>query len=292
MSEKGGVVASFHEGEYGVAATLEGNVEVGHEGTAVGTEVHDLVGEQIGLDARDAVAFDAFDAIECADELCEALAGGASEITDVHAGEHNFASAVGCGLFGLCNDFGNGGIARATARSRDGAVGTIIVAAVLHFEKIACAVAARAGGHERLDVAQRGGVVDAAVRLAVGTHAELFGFVVLFDEFDEAAFLLLPDDEVYAFNLCDVLAGELRVATHDGDEGSGMLAVETADGVPAFGVGFAGDATRVDNTDIGLFALGRGTTSLAETIAQSGGLGIVEFAAQGDEGGFLIIYRG
>ena len=130
------------------------------------------------------------------------------------------------------------------------------------------------------------------MRLAVGAHAELFGFVVLFDEFDEATFLLLPDDEVYAFNLCDVLAGELRVATHDGDEGPGVLAVETADGVSAFGVGFAGDATRIDNTDIGLFAVGRSATSLAETIAQSGGLGIVEFAAQGDEGGFLIIYRG
>ena len=56
------------------------------------------------------------------------------------------------------------------------------------------------------------------MRLTVGTHAELFGFVVLFDEFDEAAFLFLSHNEVYALNLCDVLARELRVAAHDRDE--------------------------------------------------------------------------
>ena len=44
-------------------------MEVGHEGAAVGAEINNLVGEQIRLDTRDAVALDAFDAVECVDEL-------------------------------------------------------------------------------------------------------------------------------------------------------------------------------------------------------------------------------
>ena len=148
----------------------------------------------------------------------------------------------------------------------------------MHFEEVSRAVAAGAGGHEGLDVAERSGVADTTMRLTVGTHAELFGFVVLFDEFDESAFLFLPHHEVYALNLCDVLARELRVATHDRDERAGMFAMQAADGVTAFGVGLAGDAAGVDDTDIGSFVVSRRATFRAEAIAQRRGFGIVEFA--------------
>ena len=291
IAEKRRVVAALHERKHGVAAALKGNVEVGHEGAAVGAEINNLVGEQIRLNARDAVALDAFNLVKCVDELREVLAGGAAEIADVHAGEHNFKSAVGRGLFGLRHHFGNGGVARSTTCGRDGAVGAIIVAAVLHLEEVAGAIAAGAGGDEGLDVAERSGVADAAVRLTVGTHAELFGLVVLFDEFDEAAFLFLPHHEVHPLDLCDVLARELRVAAHHGDERIGVFAVQAADGMTTLGVGFAGDAAGVDDTDIGSFVVGRCATFRAEAIAQSRGFGIVEFAPQRDEGGLLLIYR-
>ena len=107
------------------------------------------------------------------------------------------------------------------------------------------------------------------MRLTVGAHAELFGFVVLFDEFDEAALLFLPHHEVYALNLCDVLARELRVATHDRDERTGMFAVQAANGVTAFGIGLAGDAASIDNADVCSFVFGRCATFVAETVAQS-----------------------
>lgn len=71
---EGGVVASVHEGEHVVGACLEGDVEVGEEGAAVGHEVYDVVGEQVGFDAGDAVAQDAIDAIQPLEQVEEALA--------------------------------------------------------------------------------------------------------------------------------------------------------------------------------------------------------------------------
>ena len=44
-------IASAHQAQDIVAAALQGNVEVGHESAAVGAEVDDVVGQQVGLDA-------------------------------------------------------------------------------------------------------------------------------------------------------------------------------------------------------------------------------------------------
>ena len=43
-----------------VAAGLQGDVEVGEEGAGVGNEVDDVIGEEVGLNAGDAIAEDAF----------------------------------------------------------------------------------------------------------------------------------------------------------------------------------------------------------------------------------------
>ena len=44
-------------------------MEVGHEVAGVGAEVDDFVGEQVGLDAGDAVSIYAFNLVKLLDEL-------------------------------------------------------------------------------------------------------------------------------------------------------------------------------------------------------------------------------
>ena len=59
------VVAAMHQFEHFVAATLEGDVEVRHEGSALAAKADDVFCEQVGLYAADTIALDAFHLVEC-----------------------------------------------------------------------------------------------------------------------------------------------------------------------------------------------------------------------------------
>ena len=49
VGEKGRVVATVHEAQHRVRPTLQGNVEMGHKGTAVGAVVYQFVAAEVGL---------------------------------------------------------------------------------------------------------------------------------------------------------------------------------------------------------------------------------------------------
>lgn len=60
-----------------------------------------------------------------------------------------------------------------------------------------------------------------------------------------------------------------------------MLAVKAVYGMPALGICLAGHRTGVDNAEVGLLSVGGiRHTKCAEAVAQGGGLGIIELAAQ------------
>ena len=158
VAEKGGIVVAVHEAEHGVGSALQRYVEMRHEAARGGAKFYDLVGEQVGLDRGDAVALYPLHAVEFADEVGERFGapdqrycavGGAAfdsfaEIADIHPCDHYlFAPLGGCGAC-LTDNLGHCGTAAASAGLGDGAVGAIAVAAVLHLEEKAGAVAARA----------------------------------------------------------------------------------------------------------------------------------------------------
>ena len=58
------VVATVHQSQHLVAARLQRDMEMRHEGTAAGAELQHLVRQQVGFDAGDAVALDAFDLVQ------------------------------------------------------------------------------------------------------------------------------------------------------------------------------------------------------------------------------------
>ena len=142
----------MHQPKNSVAATLQRNVEVRHEGPALGTIGNQLVTEQIGFQAADAIAADALYPIQGLDQVNETLAGCLAKVADVHTRQHNFLSAFSCSLFGLPYQRLNVRIAAEATGVWNGAIGAEIVAAVLYFQKVAGAVATRAAGRKRLDV--------------------------------------------------------------------------------------------------------------------------------------------
>ena len=144
VGEEARVVAAVHEAQHLVTAALQRDVEMGHERSAGGAEREHLVGEQVGLDARDAVAVDALDAVESLDELEERLARRLAEVADVDARDDNLAATLLRHLARLCDERLDASVATASAGEGNGAVGAVVVATVLNFKEIARAVTARA----------------------------------------------------------------------------------------------------------------------------------------------------
>ena len=93
VSEKLLVITAMHQSEHLIAAALERNMEVGHKGTALCTEVDKLVREQVWLHAADAITLNALHAVKGFHQVEEALAGGLAEVADVNASEHNLLSS-------------------------------------------------------------------------------------------------------------------------------------------------------------------------------------------------------
>ncbi len=102
MRKKLGAVAASHESEYFVVAALQGYVEVWHEGARGSYEVDKLIGEEVRLYRRNAVAFDAVHPVEFAAEVEEIVFAPVAEVADVNACYHYFLSALGSG-FSACS---------------------------------------------------------------------------------------------------------------------------------------------------------------------------------------------
>ena len=101
----------MHQSEHLVTAALERNMEVGHKGTALCTEVDKLVREQVWLHAADAITLNALHAVKGFHQVEEALAGGLAEVADINAREHNLLSSLFSSLTRLADKGSDGGIA-------------------------------------------------------------------------------------------------------------------------------------------------------------------------------------
>ena len=142
-------VAAAHQAQNPVRTALERNVEMVHEFRRRGAKCDDFVGQQVRLDRRNAVAFDPFDLVERPQQVDEPLPRRAAEIPRVDARQDDLLLPPGSDLPRLGHEVGDGHVAARTAGVVDRAVGTAVVAPVLHLEEGARAVAARKGREER-----------------------------------------------------------------------------------------------------------------------------------------------
>lgn len=291
VTEECRVVATVHEPEYFVASTLQGDVEVWHEGTAVSAELDDVVGEQIGFDTADTIAIDALDGIECLDEREEVFARSLAEIADIDTGYDNLPSALSYNVLGLLHQGFYAAVTATSAGNGDGAIGTIIIAAILDLEEIARTVATRTRGHEAADIGRTVGEM-LMEGMAGGNVVAFIGSPTLFALFQQGQhtlydlpLLLGAKHQVHTVNCGYLLWLKLGIAACDDDLCAGMLANKLMDGLPALMVGDLGHATGVDDADIGNLVLTDTTyAGSLELLPHGRSLGKIEFAAQREIG--------
>ena len=141
MGEKGCVVLAVHKPQHLIATTLQGDVEMRHESPRLHTVLDDFIGQQVRLDARDAVAFNAVYLVKSLDEIESVLACVFAEVANVHPCDYYLLAATLGHILCLCHQALDGAAAAASACQWNGAVAAVVVTAVLDLEEIACAVA-------------------------------------------------------------------------------------------------------------------------------------------------------
>ena len=107
------------------------------------------------------------------------------------------------------------------------------------------------------------------------------GFCLVDHLFHHHPFLVLSQHKSDAGYGSDLLGLELRITTHDDDQGTGILTDELVDGLATFVIGHFRHAARVDDTDICHFAFARFLHPRFFELALDGGrFGKVELAPQ------------
>ena len=97
----------------------------------------------------------------------------------------------------------------------------------------------------------------------------------------EVGFLVGAEHEVHTVDGAHRLGLELGIASCDHDKGTRVLAYHAMDGLTAFVIGHLRHRAGVDEADVGVLTFVGGCDAhLTEQLAEGGGLGEVELAAQ------------
>ena len=198
------------------------------------------------------------------------------------------------GLLRLGDEGRDAAVAAAATGEGYGAVGAEVVAAVLHLEEIACALAAGAGRDEQPPPGlPRGGGAFAAVlpflRKGVGAKAESLDYPL-----NDFSLLPCPYDKN---GVTSPLGGRdggglglepFRIAPGHNHQCPGMLAAEAADCLAALAVGYLGHAAGVHDADVSHISVADGLRSGSFHLLPDGtGLCEVQLAPQCIIGRFL-----
>ena len=152
VSEKSCVVTAVHQAKHFVASCLKGNVKVWRKAARCSHPSNHFVGQKVGLDARYAVSFDPLHFVKGSNQVKESFSIAFAKVSDVDTGQHDFATSVGGDFVCHFDERIDGWIAAASAGHGDGTICAEIVAAILNFQKMTCAVVVRTRMVERADL--------------------------------------------------------------------------------------------------------------------------------------------
>ena len=152
------VVPAAHQRQDAVASALDRNVKMRLESFRSRCESDDLVGQQVRLDRRNAVAIDAFDPVEGPQQVDERFAGRSAEIAGVDTCQYDFALTLRGDSLRFGREIGNREVAAGAARQRNRAVAAMVIAPILYFQERAGAVAGRERGEKVRQLAGFAGV--------------------------------------------------------------------------------------------------------------------------------------
>ena len=145
----------------------------------------------------------------------------------VNADEHNLLVACGNQLANLLTDAFQAAAAQRTARKRDNAIGAILVAALLNFEKGAGFIGFRAN----------------AQLFELSVHSHLLHIVQnlralvlqrLLNQLHNAAALLVADDYINTLDSTHLLRRSLRIAAGDNHQGQRIVTHSAVDNLTRF----------------------------------------------------------
>ena len=264
------IVMAAHKPQHRVAATLQRDVEMWHKLSRAGAELYYLIGEQIRLYRRYAIALYALHRVKASKQVHQALTCAVPVIAYVHPGYH-YLCTTGSGH--LARLSGYTAASAATSGKRNGAVAAVIVTTVLHLQKVAGAVATLARRHKLADPGQRGHHHFALTRRQTTHHV-----------FGHFAFLLASKHHIHPSYLGHLLALELGVTSGHHHQRIGITLYQFPYLLSALGIGKRSHATSVHHTHVGHLATARRQHSaLLQLSPYRGRFSKVKFAPQSRE---------
>ena len=282
------VVTTVHQLEHLIASALQRNVEMRHKGTALGTILYEIIITEIRLQTRDAVTLDSFYLIHRLDKVDESLVGSLTEITDIHTGNDDFLTAFSSRLLTLSHKRLDARVARIASGKRNGAIGAIIIAAVLHLQEITGTVATRARRLEGLDFLCLHAIMlmksrsIAVLRSQSSQSVFLSKFLrpCIAEILNQVRLLVSTQHEVYTLYLADILRFELRITARHDNECARIVSHHPVDSLTAFMIGNFCYRAGVNQTNISFLPLfSSNDAHIFEHFAKSGSFREVEFAA-------------
>ena len=282
------VVTAVHQLEHLIASALQRNVEMRHKGTALGTILYEIIITEIRLQTRDAVTLDSFYLIHRLDKVDESLVGSLTEISDIHTGNDDFLTAFSSRLLTLSHKRLDARVARIASGKWNGAIGAIIVAAVLHLQEITGTVTTRARRLEGLDFLRLHAIMlmksrSIAVLRSLSSQSVFLGKFLrpcIAEILNQVRLLVSTQHEVYTLYLADILRFELRITARHDNECTRIVSHHPVDSLTAFMIGNFCYRAGVNQTNISFLPLfSSNDAHVFEHFAKSGSFREVEFAA-------------
>ena len=298
------VVTTVHQLEHLIASALQRNMEMRHKSTALGTILYEIIITEIRLQTRDAVTLDSFYLIHRLDKVDESLVGSLTEITDIHTGNDDFLTAFSSRLLTLSHKRLDARVARIASGKWNGAIGAIIIAAVLHLQEITGTVATRARRLEGLDFLRLHAImlmksrsidvlrtfrIDVLRSYRIAVLRGLSNQSVFLGKFlrpciaeilNQVRLLVSTQHEVYTLYLADILRFELRITARHDNECARIVSHHPVDSLTAFMIGNFCYRAGVNQTNISFLPLfSSNDAHIFEHFAKSGSFREVEFAA-------------
>ena len=258
-------------------------MEVRHECTTLRTKLYEFVTQKVRLHTAYAIALNSLHLVKGLAQVEETLTCCLSEVADVHTGEHNLLAAFSCSLFCLSHERSNGGVTGVATCIWNGAIGAVVVAAVLYLKEIACAVATRARRCERLnhfclyrvELMQR---FSLAILIAFSNW--LLWCPCVTQELYEIRLLVRSQNEVYTIYLAHWLRFQLCIASCNNHEGTRIVTYKTMDGLTTFMVSHFGYRASIHQTDVSNLAFfSNMNTQIGKHLAESRGFREVQLAS-------------
>ena len=138
-------ITATHKLQHFITTALQWYMKMRHKRTRLCTISQYFLSQQIGFDGRYTITGYTFHPVKRFHQIQKALAGGLTEISDIHSGQHYFTAALRCCLFCLTNQWGYATVTATPTSVWNRTIRTIVIASVLHLQKITCSVATWTG---------------------------------------------------------------------------------------------------------------------------------------------------